>query len=150
MSQPFTVFAVAMLETAYVNDNDPNNIMDGDDGTNSMRLQVRAPVGVDPWAIDGGTGLLGGAADDNWNIWCALFNGASSEFWLNGVSEASGNAGTDTPDGITIGARYDNTYHWNGDIVEIIIYDAGLSDADKNEVGGYLADRYNLSWSDIS
>jgi hypothetical protein len=35
------------------------------------------------------------------------------------------------------------------DMVELIAYDANLSDADKNQVGQYLATRYGLSWTSI-
>ena len=36
-----------------------------------------------------------------------------------------------------------------GDMTEILLYDANLSNSDKNQVGAYLATRYALSYTDI-
>ena len=36
------------------------------------------------------------------------------------------------------------------DIYEVLIYDSNLSNADKNEVGNYLATKYTLSWTAIT
>ena len=85
----------------------------------------------------------------DWNIWTILYNGASCQFWHNGVSEVSGNAGANGIDGVTIGADIAGSDCWDGDIVEIIHYDADLSDADKNQVGNYLATRYGLTYTSI-
>ena len=51
--------------------------------------------------------------------------------------------------GLTLGANYLGGAQMLGYIAEIIIYDANLSDADKNEVGNYLATRYALAYTDI-
>nr|NIQ88590.1 hypothetical protein [Deltaproteobacteria bacterium] len=85
----------------------------------------------------------------DWNTWTCLLNGASSQFWHNGTSQASGNAGANDLDGITVGDRQPTGFPWTGDITEIITYRGGLPDADKNQVGRYLADRYGLSYTDI-
>ena len=78
-----------------------------------------------------------------------LFNGAGSQFWHNGISEAAGNAGVRVFDGLVIFASNAFTAPWKGDATEIILYDANLSDADKNQVGQYLATRYGLAYTDI-
>ena len=85
-----------------------------------------------------------------WHIWTILFNDASSEFWSNGVSEASGDADPKVLDGITVGANYNTASRWKGDVGELLIYDSGLSDADKNELGSYLGMRWGITYTDIS
>jgi len=148
-TQPATIFAVAQLDATVLDDGATRPIIDGDDSGHRTLLYKSGIPSPDSWGIYAGTALYGSAGDSDTNIWCALFNGASSQFWLNGISEASGDAGSRALDGITIGALYDGARPWKGDIAEIIVYDAGLSNADKNEVGSYLATKYGLSWTDI-
>ena len=38
---------------------------------------------------------------------------------------------------------------WQGDIAEVLVYDRVLSDAELNEVGGYLADKYDIQWTAV-
>ena len=63
--------------------------------------------------------------------------------------QKSGNAGANGMSEFTIGSWRGGLFYWDGDIAEVIIYDSNLSDADKNEVGGYLATKYGLSWTAI-
>ena len=150
MNQPNTVFAVAALDAVSVNDDNGHAITDGDDNANRHILSVSQASIPDKWQIYGGAQLIGSANDSSVNIWTALFNGATSQFWLNGNSQAGpGNAGAHALDGLTIGDGNAGGAPWDGDIVEIILYDANLPDADKNQVGRYLADRYGLSYTDI-
>ncbi|NIV36798.1 MAG: hypothetical protein GWN58_47395, partial [Anaerolineae bacterium] len=151
LTQAFTYFAVAKLDAGAVNDNKLHYICDGDDNTNRAILRQTDLPTPDAWNMWSGTNLTGGDSDGNWNIWTAVFNGNSSAFWLNGGLEASGAAGALEPDGLTAGAAYGGIAGWwEGDIAEIIIYDSELSDADKDEVGQYLAARYNLTYTNIS
>lgn len=150
MAQPNTIFAVAALDAAAVNDNAANTICDGDDIANRHILGTRSIPNPDEWFIYAGSNLDGGVADSNWNIWTALFNGATSRFWHNGVAKcAAGAGGAQVIDGLTLFSQQQIAFHWNGDITEILIYDANLSDADKNQVGAYLATRYAIAYTDI-
>jgi len=151
LTQPFTVFAVAMLAAAAVDDGVNRAIFDGDDNANRMTLFQRAAGAPDDWGWYGGQALNGGVTDSNWHIWTCRANGALFRVWKNGVSEMAGNGGAHVPDGITIfSARATGGDHpWIGDAAEIIIYDSDLSDADKNQVGRYLATRYGLAYTDI-
>ena len=79
-----------------------------------------------------------------------MVNGASSGLWANGVSKASGNAGTKVMDGLTVGTASGGTLPWKGYVGQRLIYTSNLSDADKNQVGQYLADYYGLTWTDIN
>jgi hypothetical protein len=149
LSQPFTIFAVAALDAVAV-DAGAGIIIDGDDVTNRAVLEQQSQGGdTDTWSIYAGSFVTGGVSDSNWNIWAALFNGASSEFWINGASEASGGAGASNPDGITVGTRYlaDATSAWDGDVAEVIIYDPSLSTADRQQVEQYLSTRWGITLS---
>ena len=146
IAQPFTVFVVAKLDASAVDDDDYYYLTDGDDVANRMVLMKTkqgAPL-QDRWLVSAGTSLNGKPADANWNIWAAVFNGASSRFWLNNVAECStGNAGAQAPDGITIGAAPTGVYAWKGDIVEIRVYNEEFSDADREGIVRDLAGYYN-------
>ena len=150
ISQPSTLFVVAQLAAGSVNDGAIHAIIDGDDSSRESRVIQYSGVNPDAWRITAGTALTGGDSDGNWNIWTVLWNGATSQFWLNGLSEASGNAGAEAPNGLTIGAQYNVAVPWSGDIAEILWYPGNLSDADKNEVGQYLATKYALSYTPIT
>jgi hypothetical protein len=148
MAQPITIFGVGKSSVAgLVN----HFFYDGDDALNRVALlnDGAAGAGAGDWSLYAGTVVHGGPEDANWNIWTAYYNVAASQLWQNGTVEVAGNTGANAMDGITIGARYDATSPWDGDIAEIIIYHANLSNADKNQVGQYLATRYGLAYTDI-
>ena len=151
MAQPFTIFVVAMLDAAFVNNGTPAVLLDDSDAVDRVIVYKYEVPNPDAWAIIAGAGapVVGNAADSNWNSWAAVLNGATSQFWLNGISENSGNAGPNDLDGLTVLDRQPTGRPWKGDITEIILYDANLSDADKNTVGQYLATRYALAYTDI-
>jgi len=131
LSQPFSLFAVARLDAAGVNDDEYRMLTDSDDIANRL-IMGQYPTGApDTWRIMGGATLVGSGSDALWNIWSALFNGASSQFWHNGVSEASGNAGAQNADGLTVGDSFNDLGRWWGDIVSVIICDPSLSDAQR-------------------
>jgi len=131
LSQPVSIFAVAALDAVAVDDGRAHVIIDGDDAVTSMVGMQEPQAGADRWAIVAGVTLGAGASNGNWNIWSILFNGAASQFWINTVSQASGNAGVQNPDGITIGANDSTTVFWDGDITSIIVCDPSLSDAQR-------------------
>ena len=150
MNQPNTYFVVVQLDAAVVNNGLDCFLLDGDDAVNRHIVMKNKAGAPDRWDTYAGVALVGGDADANWNVWTALYNGATSQFWLNGISEAGpANAGAQNPDGIAVGAQSSGATAWKGDITEIILYDANLSDADKNQVGAYLATRYALAYTDI-
>ncbi len=149
LSQPYTYIAVASLNAANVNNGVAYYITDGDDNTRRALLWKNHVPAPDAWSIEAGTILNGGSADANYNIWTALFNGGSSVLWINGVVNASGNAGANGIDGITIGGGYSGLKNWPGDVAEVIIYGVNLSSFDKNQINRYLAAKYGITYTAI-
>ena len=73
----------------------------------------------------------------------AVYNGASSIFYENGIQKATGNV----PDYFTfinIGRYSGGGYYFNGDMAEIIIYDSALSTTTRQSVENYLKVKYGL------
>jgi len=131
LSQQFSVFAVAQLAVAAVNDGNYRFMFDGDDTTNRANIYQNPIPSPDQWTMLAGANLFDGNTDSNWNIWSTLFNGASLQFWQNGVSVAAGAIGAQKPDGLTIGAMANATAQWMGNITSIVICDPSLSDAQR-------------------
>jgi len=130
LSQPFSAYALAKLDAVAV-DSGHRHLIDGDDVANRMLLRQSLVAGADRWFMYAGDNLTGGASDADLNLWAALFNGISSQFWLNTISEASGSAGAQNPDGICVGGRFTGTDLWDGDIMMIAIADPSHSDAQR-------------------
>jgi len=134
LSQPFNAFAVAQLDAAAVNDNVFRHMLDGDDAAGEMVVGKNSTPAPDVWGIYAGIAWVDGAvADANWKLWSVLPNGAASQFWLNTVSQAIGNAGAENADGLTIGFNYlfSAGTSWFGDVASVVICDPSLSDAQR-------------------
>lgn len=134
LSQPFSVYVCAQLDAASVNDDIIYRLCDGNNALNRMILTKRGATNPDSWNIYAGADVIGGVASSDWLIWSALFNGASSEFWLNAVSNATGNAGLQNANGLTLGAQYNGNSCWKGYIVNLIICDPSHSNAQRGDM----------------
>lgn len=74
-----------------------------------------------------------------------IFNGASGSISINGV-KTTGDTGATGFTGITIGAGGSGAANWSDcDIYEIVIYNVALTDAQRQQVEGYLANKYGIS-----
>jgi hypothetical protein len=81
----------------------------------------------------------------NGMITTAIFNGAGSEIWENGESKATGNIGSHSLTGITVGARQaHSTGFLDGDIAEILIYNRALNQNERIQIELYLDGKYAL------
>ena len=148
LTQPDIMFAVIKLDASDVGDAAFHTMITGDD---ILTYHSLGQNNANNWYTYAGASNVGGASDANWNIWTSLFNGVTSQLWLNGISEAGpGNAGANQIDGLAIGGRiFGADQYCLMSCTEIILYDADLSNADKNQVGNYLATRYGLAYTDI-
>jgi hypothetical protein len=80
------------------------------------------------------------------NVVTGLFNTTSSNGWVNGQKDTgSGDVGTKSFGSIKIGNSSGLfTGAFNGDIGEILIYNANLSSIDRARVEGYLKAKWNI------
>lgn len=74
----------------------------------------------------------------------ALYNGASSEIFMNGVSGGTGNVGAFNAGGFTIGGSAGNFSNQNMDVCEILIYQAALGSVDRKKVEAYLSAKWSV------
>ena len=91
----------------------------------TLSLQALSLIGTDGtpnFRLFAGNSLINGAANTNDNLLFGVVNGANSLFSVNG-SAVTGNAGTASTSGISIGKRYGSLAgYFNGYANEIIIY----------------------------
>jgi hypothetical protein len=121
LSQPITASMVAKVD-----DTDINYFFDGDDATNRVAIfQNSSSFGFTAFS---GASLPSNVKDTNQNLHFLLYNGTSSAYHLNGNSIASGNAGTNIADNVTIGARYNlDGNKLDGQMQELVFWESNES-----------------------
>ena len=82
-------------------------------------------------------------------ILSVLFNGASTEWWLNGVSQGTGNAGTNTITGWTLTAIWSVGSYQNMDWGDKVVL-VSPTDAQHDTIGNYMGTRYGITWTNIA
>jgi len=101
--------------------------------------------GVDDIHYFAGIGRDTGAAKGTTHrLYTFLFNGASSNFRINKSSVDTGDTGTDSCNGMTLARRHTATAWGEVDIAEFLVYDATISDTDRDAVEDYLTDKWGL------
>lgn len=118
-AQPFTIVTVGK----YNNVARRNYMHDGKGSSNRMILNCGITPNV--FGINSGATIEGGASDTNPHMFQALYNGASSSLKKDGTQINSGNAGTNSYIGITIGSAYSgggSTVHFEGNIAFVGVY----------------------------
>jgi hypothetical protein len=126
-SQPNNYFVTATLDTTA-----SATVLLSGHTSSSKRNQPELTSG-NLWQMYAGSALTSSTSGDtDQHLHNCLFNGASSEYYLDGSSIASGNSGTFPMDGITIGARFTQTLGWDGTIQEVIMWP---SDQSSNRTG---------------
>lgn len=94
------------------------------------------------WTMYADVAEIGDVASDNDAHYAVvIFNGVSSQAWLDGVSIITGNPGTSTVVNATIGRGVGDS-GIGGWIAEIGCYSSTLSDSDRLLLQAYLAARY--------
>ena len=137
LTQPNTIFVVAKF-TAHAT----NSILFCGAVANKRHQFHESTTN---FAIYSGAVLNGTARNLNDNIHIGLFNGASSEYWINGTSVVSGNAGTFALNGITLAANEVLSQNSSSELMEVIGYHADLTDADRLGINNYLAAKWGIS-----
>lgn len=136
LTQPNTIFIVAKITGGL---GDTEAIFDG----------ITDPVAFymlsNSFRINAGTDIQGSATDANDNIHVGEFNGASSKYYINGVLEASGNAGASTLQGVTLGSdRTTSSLNSDAEIMEVFGYNKVLSTSDRQALEAYLTSKWGL------
>ena len=88
----------------------------------------------------------GGIVDTTKNLlYTQLFNTTSSTLRKSKIQINSGSVGTFTWNGITLGASTSGTGNpFTGDICEILVYNANVSDTDRDNIEQYLTKKWGL------
>jgi hypothetical protein len=105
--------------------------------------------GTAQWMIPSGFNLVDGWDDLTglWKVWAGTYNVATDTMglFINGVDQGTNvDAGTLAVGDIYLGSRTD-TYHWIGDIAEVLVFDDVLSATDRGNVESYLMGKYGLA-----
>ena len=104
--------------------------------------------GTPEWMIPSGFYQVNGLSDvsGSWKVWSGTYNigNGDLELFINGVSQGTENDGGMLAVGdIYLGSRTD-TYHWLGDIAEVLVFDDALGATDRQNVEAYLMSKYGL------
>lgn len=135
-SQPNHIFIVAQADSISGNESP----FDADTAVDQL---IFATGSSNNWAINSGDTVEDGSADTSAVIISGLYNGASSAIRVNGV-ESTGNAGTASLDGISLGARGDGTNPFDGTIGEVLVYPQDKSGI-VSDVESYLSDKWGIT-----
>lgn len=128
-------------------------------GASGNRLNVHATYS-NVFYLDFGNNGSGGRIfgnqpagwDDAWHILVCHRAAGAGKIYVDGGSAVVSGTFTDSLDALTetlyIGTGSGATF--TGDKAEVLIFDEGLSAANLNALGGYLADKWGLSWSTVT
>ena len=115
------------------------------DGSSNNNLKTRQIVRCfnSKWGGYNGDGIQDGAADQNDHLFEVVFDGANSEFIIDGTSVAQKDAGTGSLEDMTIGSKRGGVY-WEGPINGGLIFDAKLSSSQRSKIRSHIQDWYSL------
>lgn len=139
LSQPMTIFAVTSFGSTT------DSAIWGDNGSGSSTGLFADAVGgtFNFGASSGSTLNVGPVPANTIQVHSWVVNGASSEHFINGVSQGTTNTGTGQLSGLVLAGKQggfaiadDMTY---GDFM---VYSSALSASDRGAVEGYLIDTY--------
>lgn len=139
LSQPNTIFAVYQYDDIV-----DDYIYDGLNANDRHALLIE--YNDNDLNLFGGVSLESNVApDESPHISSAQFNGSSSFFRLDGSQIASGNTGSQSLGGLTVGSRYNKYGNLDGFIAEIIIFNRLLSSSEVDDVESYLSNKWGIS-----
>lgn len=139
LTQPTTIFSVIKVETTV------NAVFYYDGITSGNRHALYDHTGSTGYGFFGGTQLTGGTVDTNPHIFRAVYNTTSSVLYKDGTSIISGNAGSNTLTGLTLGANNAGATNFDGFLGEIIVYNKVLSTTEVTQVQTYLSKKWKIT-----
>lgn len=110
VSQPFTIVLIGEVDgTPYVSSSTGNYFFDG--RVSTVRLSLITDSSG-RWRMAGSAAIWSstGIADNDPHLFVMHFDGSSSEFDVDNITEGTGNAGGTNFDGLTIGNHYDSSF----------------------------------------
>lgn len=139
VAQPRTQFVVA--NTTANPGGTQAIMMDGNGASNRSAIGWTTTTNLRAFA---GTSLNGtpAAAYNSTAVYSVVFNGASSQFWQNGVSVTTGDAGSQAYTGTVFGSASGATNFLTGNICEGLVYNSALSASDRQAVEAYLTAKW--------
>jgi len=140
ISQPnhiFIVFQILTLETGT-----ENNIYDVFDSSNRHVFVQDSVSGG--WTLFSGINLRGGTADSDPHIHSHLFNGSNTQLRQDGADVFSGDSGSQSMAGLTLGARFDGGNAVNVDVGEILVYPQNKTTV-QTDVESYLSNKWGIT-----
>ena len=141
ITQPMWIYAAFNLPTTPANDAD----LVGTGGVANVAVRPRWSLGPAALMFAGQTGLTRSVPlPIGKYVWGVNFNGTSSNFRLNGLQSANGNAGTNGfAHPFRVARRVDGTVYLNVDIGEIIVTKKALTVNEARSLETYL----NAKWA---
>ena len=117
----------------------------GAGAVNSFRLSAG-----DAARMFAGSTITGSAATTDLELWVGVFNGASSALYRGGgTADASGDVGAQAMQGIILGALADLSTFQPVEIIDLVVNDGLLSNAEINAFGQELSISNGLTWAMI-
>lgn len=123
-TQPNTIMAVANHDV-----DDFSGVIAGSNQSNDKRHTLFSydENGTGYWAIFANGDVVTGAInDESTALITGIFDGSDSEIRVNGASTGTGDPGPDGLNGLSLGINGSGTEHLNGEIGEVIVYNADL------------------------
>ena len=136
ITQPNTIITVAELSDP--NESDRMWIVDGDSNQHAVYWSNSNN------AIFAGN-TLSGSTEQGVQLRTGVFDGADSILREDGGQTATGDAGSNSLDGVRIGDSAAVDENWDGLIGEIIIYDAALSQSEIDSEEQRLASKWGIT-----
>jgi hypothetical protein len=142
-TQPFTLWFVMDM----TNDANDGGVFFYDEAITDMATDSAGAPNT-AWIMDAGDSHHFGLTAGGFHIIAAVFDGASSVGYDDGTGTAGANTGTNAwlIGDTSLGNKFSTAPR---DIAEVLFYNSALSTADLNNVGDYLADKYNLTWNPV-
>jgi len=138
LSQPNTIFIVCKIIGVL---SDTEAILD--DIIDSRHIIY---IVASKFRMYAGVILNDGTTNANDNIHCTEFNGATSNYWINGINVATGNVGNNNFTGLSLGAGGGGVRRWiDAEIMEVFGYNRSLSEKERTLLTNYLQDKWDLS-----
>lgn len=98
--------------------------------------------------INAGVTLTGGGAvlwpaDSTVHVLHAYYNTTSSQAWIDNTSTGTGNAGTESLDGIVVSGNVNGAVnYWNGGVCELLIYEGTHDATTRTTITNYLITKH--------